>query len=298
MTDLVIRPLVAGEEELFDSMPDPLPQLRKIAYADGIAAGGYRPENTWVALRAGQVVGRAAWLLPPGAVGAPWLDRFDLVAEPEVGAALLRAAHEALGGPGVYYAALPAHWRRRPEALAVVSGPMEAARLAGLVERGERLRCSWAGTPLPTTSRRYMFRMPLDKAEINTLVARIAEPDVLTGVETAQGVGGVDLATDPLAWLGDSTEQWRVGVADGEPVGLVRPTGDACFPLIAYLGLLDDAVRGELLVEAVRLLAEGGAREVVADVDAHRVAVLAELERTGFRQVRSRVTFTPAAEQE
>ncbi|KOX11733.1 acetyltransferase [Micromonospora profundi] len=298
MTDLVIRPLVAGEEELFDSMPDPLPQLRKIAYADGIAAGGYRPENTWVALRAGQVVGRAAWLLPPGAVGAPWLDRFDLVAEPEVGAALLRAAHEALGGPGVYYAALPAHWRRRPEVLAVVSAPMEAARLAGLVERGERLRCSWTGTPLPTTSGRYMFRRPLDKAEINTLVARIAEPDVLTGVETAQGVGGVDLATDPLAWLGDSTEQWRVGVADGEPVGLVRPTGDACFPLIAYLGLLDDAVRGELLVEAVRLLAEDGAREVIADVDAHRVAVLAELERTGFRQVRSRVTFTPAAEQE
>ncbi|NJC12689.1 hypothetical protein F4558_002515 [Micromonospora profundi] len=298
MTDLVIRPLVAGEEELFDSMPDPLPQLRKIAYADGIAAGGYRPENTWVALRAGQVVGRAAWLLPPGAVGAPWLDRFDLVAEPEVGAALLRAAHEALGGPGVYYAALPAHWRRRPEVLAVVSAPMEAARLAGLVERGERLRCSWTGTPLPTTSGRYTFRRPLDKAEINTLVARIAEPDVLTGVETAQGVGGVDLATDPLAWLGDSTEQWRVGVADGEPVGLVRPTGDACFPLIAYLGLLDDAVRGELLVEAVRLLAEDGAREVIADVDAHRVAVLAELERTGFRQVRSRVTFTPAAEQE
>ncbi|MFF5180721.1 acetyltransferase [Micromonospora sp. NPDC000316] len=298
MTDLVIRPLVAGEENLFDSMPDPLPQLRKIAYADGIAGGGYRPERTWVALRAGQVVGRAAWLLPPGAVGAPWLDRFDLAAEPEVGAALLRAAHEALGGPGTYYAALPAHWRRRPEVLAVVSAPMEAARLAGLVERGERLRCSWTGTPLPTTSGRYTFRPPLDKAEINTLVARVAEPDVLTGVETAQAVGGVDLATDPLAWLGDSTEQWRVGSADGEPVGLVRPTGDACFPLIAYLGLLDDAVRGELLVEAVRLLAEDGAREVTADVDAHRVAVLAELERTGFRQVRSRVTFTPATEQE
>ena len=186
MTDLVIRPLVAGEEDLFDSMPDPLPQLRTVAYADGIAGGGYRPENTWVALRAGQVVGRAAWLLPPGAVGAPWLDRFDLVAEPEVGAALLRAAHEALGGPGVYYAALPAHWRRRPEVLAVVRAPMEAARLAGLVERGERLRCSWTGTPLPATSGRYTFRRPLDKAEINTLVARVAEPDVLTGVETGR----------------------------------------------------------------------------------------------------------------
>ncbi|MET8318528.1 hypothetical protein [Micromonospora sp. NPDC005189] len=39
MTDLVIRPLVAGEENLFDSMPDPLPQLRQVAYADGIVGG-------------------------------------------------------------------------------------------------------------------------------------------------------------------------------------------------------------------------------------------------------------------
>ncbi|MGC4879195.1 acetyltransferase [Micromonospora sp. DT43] len=298
MTSLVIRPLVAGEENLFDSMIDPLPQLRQIPYADGIAGGGYRPENTWVALRDGQVVGRAAWLLPPGAVGAPWLERFDLAAEPEVGAALLHAAHEALGGPGWYYAALPAHWRRRPEVLAVVTAPMEAARLAGLVERGERHRCSWTGTPLPTTSGRYTFRPPVDAAEINALVARISQPDVLTGAEIARLVGGVDLATDPLAWLGESTDEWRVGVRAGQPVGLVGTAGDACFPLLAYLGLLDDAARGELLAEAVRVLAAGGAREVIADVDAHHVAVLAELERTGFRQLRSRVLFTPPAEGE
>ncbi|MEU4471976.1 acetyltransferase [Micromonospora sp. NPDC023888] len=298
MTDLVIRPLVAGEENLFDSMPDPLPQLRQVGYADGIAGGGYRPETTWVALRAGRVVGRAAWLLPPGAVGAPWLERFDLDAEPEVGAELLRAAHEALGGPGRYYAALPAHWRRRAEVLAVVRAPMAAARLAGLVEQGERLRCSWAGTPLPASSGRYDFRQPADTAEISALVARIAEPDVLTGVEIARAVAGVDLATDPLAWLGDTAEEWRIALDAGEPVGLVGTAGDACYPLLAYLGLLDEAARPELLAEAVRVLAAGGAREVIADVDAHRVAVLAELERTGFRQLRSRVAFAPPDGQE
>ncbi|MDG4810639.1 acetyltransferase [Micromonospora sp. WMMD1120] len=291
MSDLVIRPLVAGEEHVFDSMPDPLPDLRQVAYADGIAGGGYRPETTWVALRAGRVVGRAAWLRPPGAVGAPWLERFDLDAEPEVGADLLRAAHLALGGPHPYYAALPAHWRRRPEVLAVVRAPMAAARLAGLVERGERVRCSWTGTPLPASSGRYGFRTPVDTAEIDDLVARIAEPDVLTGAEIASAVGGVDLATDPLAWLGDATERWRVAVRDGEPVGLAGTFGDACYPLLAYLGLLDEAARPELLAEAVRVLAADGAYEVIADVDAHRVAVRAELERTGFRQVRSRVTF-------
>ena len=295
MTDLVIRPLVAGEENLFESMPDPLPQLRQVGYADGIAGGGYRPENTWVALRAGRVVGRAAWCLPPGAVGAPWLERFDLDAEAEVGAALLRAAHDVLGGPRLYYAAMPAHWRRRPEVLAVIKAPMAAARLAGLVERGERLRCSWTGTPLPASSGRYTFRPATDPAEINAMVARIAEPDVLTGKEMARAVGGVDLATDPLAWLSGPAGDWRIALDAGEPVGLAGTAGQACYPLLAYLGLLDEAVRSELLAEAVRVLAAGGAREVVADVDAHRVAVLAELERTGFRQLRSRVVFEPAA---
>jgi hypothetical protein len=251
MSDLVIRSLVVGEESLFESMPDPLPQLRQVGY--------------------------------------------DVVAEPEVGAALLRAAHEAFGGPRVYYAAMPSHWRRRPEVLAVVKAPREAARLAGLVERVERLRFSWTGTPLPAASGRYTFRPATDTAEINALVARIAEPDVLTGAETALAVKGVDLATDPLAWLGSSAEDWLIALADTEPIGLVGPALYGCYPLIAYLGVLDAAVRGELLAEATKVLADGGALEVVADVDAHRVAVVAELERTGFRQLRSRVVFEPAA---
>ncbi|WP_238432861.1 acetyltransferase, partial [Micromonospora tarensis] len=230
---------------------------------------------------------------PAGRRRAPWLERFDLDAEPEVGAELLRAAHEALGGPGLYYAALPAYWRRRPEVLAVVRAPMAAARLAGLVEREERIRCSWTGTPLPASSGRYDFRPPVDAAEVNALVARIAEPDVLTGAEIARAVGGVDLATDPLAWLGDATERWRVAVRAGEPVGLAGTFGDACYPLLAYLGLLDEAARPDLLAEAVRVLAADGAREVIADVHAHRVAVRAELERTGFRQLRCRVVFAP-----
>jgi hypothetical protein len=178
--------------------------------------------------------------------------------------------------------------------LAVMKAPMAAAQLAGLVERGERLRCSWTGTPLPATSGRYTFRPAADAAEINSLIAQIAEPEVLTGKEMAWAVGGVDLATDPLAWLTGPVGDWRIALDAGKPVGLVGTAGQACFPLIGYLGLLDEAVRGELLAEAVRVLADGGAWEVTADVDSHRVAVLAELERTGFRQLRCRVVFEPA----
>ncbi|MDG4830401.1 acetyltransferase [Solwaraspora sp. WMMD1047] len=293
MTDLVIRPLGAGEEALFDALPDPLPQLRQIGYADGLAGGGYRPGNTWIAVRAGRVVGRAAWLHLPGAVGDPWLERFDLAADAEVGAALLRAAHEAFGGPLVYHAAAPPYWRRRPEVRAVLRAPMAAARLAGLVERDERLRCSWTGTPLPASSGRYTFRPATGPAEVAALVARVDRPEVLTGKETALAVAGVDLATDPLAWLTGPATEWRIALDGGEPVGLVGTAGEACFPLIGYLGLLDEGVRGDLLAEAVRALAGAGAREVVADVDAHRVATVAELERTGFRRLRSRIRFTP-----
>ncbi|MEV2238039.1 acetyltransferase [Micromonospora sp. NPDC049891] len=316
MSDLVIRPLVAGEEKLFDSMPDPLPQLRQISYADGIAGGGYRPEHTFIALHGDRVVGRAAWLLLPGSVGEPWLERFELdlahsaeaasaggpvggagsvATAPQVGAALLRAAHEALGGPKAYHAALPAYWRRQPEVRAVAEASMAAARLAGLVERGERLRFSWAGGPLPAPSGRFSFRPAADAAEVDALVARVVEPVVLTGAETARVVAGVDLARDPLAWLtGTPIGNWRVALDGDEPVGLAGPTADACFPMIAYLGLLDESVLGELLADAVATLAAGGAYEVVADVDAHRVGVVAELERTGFRRIRSRVVFEPA----
>ena len=65
------------------------------------------------------------------------------------------------------------------------------------------------------------------------MVARIAEPDVLTGVEMARAVGGVDLATDPLAWLSGPAEEWRVALEAGKPVGLVGTAGDACYPLLA-----------------------------------------------------------------
>ncbi|WP_045747486.1 hypothetical protein [Actinoplanes rectilineatus] len=293
MTDVVIRSLAAGEEDLFDSMPDPLPQLRQVGYADGLAGGGYRPEHTWVALRAGRVVARAAWLQPPGAVGEPWLERFDLSAEPALGVALLHAAHEAFGGPTRYFAAVPAHWRRSPEVRAVVDAPMAAARLAGLTERVERIRFSWAGAPLPTPSGRYTFRPAADATEIRDLVARIPEPAVLTGKEIAETVGGVDLATDPLAWLTGPPDTWRIALRHDVPIGLAATAGDACYPMIAYLGALEEAVHGELLADAVETLSTGGAYEVVADTEAYRVPMVADLERTGFRQIRARLLFTP-----
>jgi hypothetical protein len=52
----------------------------------------------------------------------------------------------------------------------------------------------------------------------------------------------------------------------GVPVGLAAATGDACYPMIAYLG-------------------------VRADADAERLAVRTDLERHGFKPVRPRTLF-------
>ena len=63
--------------------------------------------------------------------------------------------------------------------------------------------------------------------------------------------------------------------------------------MIAYLGLIDPAALHASLADVVAVLIAGGAAEVVADVDACRTGVVAQLERAGFRPVRSRVTVTP-----
>ncbi|MEU4563138.1 acetyltransferase [Actinoplanes sp. NPDC023936] len=290
MTDLVIRSLVAGEESLFTSMPDPLPEVPKTDYTAGVAGGGYQPDRTWIALRNGRVVSRAAWVLPPGAVGRPWLEWFDLDAEPEVGADLLQAAHAALGGPTLYHAALPPDWRQKPAA----APPLAAARLAGLVQHGERLRFAGSGTHAAAPAGRYAVRPAADRTEIAGLVARIAAPQILTGAEAARAVAGIDLATDPLAWLPGPPQTWRIATRGGEPVGLAAAAGDVCYPMIAYLGLIDPAALDALLADAVTVLLAGGAREVVADVDAYRTGVVAGLERAGFQPIRARLTFIPA----
>ncbi|WP_067508537.1 acetyltransferase, partial [Actinoplanes sp. TFC3] len=236
MAAVTIRPLTMGEEDLFESLSDPLPHLRKISYADGLAMGGFHPDRTWVALRDGEVVARAAWVLPPGSVGEPWLERFDVLDSPEVGAELLTAAHEALGGPKIYYAALPGYWRRMPDVLAAIEPAMAAARLAGLVQGQERHRFTWAGTPVPERSRRWTFRPAASAGEVTALVSGIDRPAVLTGMETAGVVRGIDLAVDPLGWLDFATSSWLVAIDGDAAVGVAGATMEACFAQIAYLG--------------------------------------------------------------
>ena len=63
--------------------------------------------------------------------------------------------------------------------------------------------------------------------------------------------------------------------------------------MVGYLGVLEEGARAGLVAEAVRLLAAGGAEEIVADVDADREAMLAELSAAGFVPVAARLSFVP-----
>ena len=65
--------------------------------------------------------------------------------------------------------------------------------------------------------------------------------------------------------------------------------------MLGYLGVLSDAARPALLAAAVSTLLTGGAEQVVADADAARPDVIADLERSGFRRIRARLAFRAAA---
>jgi GNAT superfamily N-acetyltransferase len=87
MMDLVIRPLAAGEEPLFESLADPGlvgPGAFGSRYSDMAARGEYRPEWTWIASREGTVVARAAWWAGPDDDTPVALDWFDFT-DPVIG---------------------------------------------------------------------------------------------------------------------------------------------------------------------------------------------------------------------
>jgi hypothetical protein len=148
VTDLVIRPLAAGEEPLFGSLADGAlvgPAAFGARYADIAARGNYRPANTWVALRDGVVVARAAWWGRPQDDAPVVLDWFDFV-DQDAAVRLLRAAP----GPAEYSLALPPGWRGRPAVAQAAQARIAAAAAVGMKPLVERYGYRWTrGCGLP-----------------------------------------------------------------------------------------------------------------------------------------------------
>lgn len=297
MTDLVIRPLGVGEEELFEALPD-AGLVGVVAFGRGYRVFAekreYRPEWTWVALRGGKPVARAAWWGGPADSEPKALDWFDFT-EPEAGVALLREAPLR----AEYCLLLPPGWRERPEVRHQAEIRIEAAQQAGMVPLVERLRYRWTPqNPLPERENRLEYRGEPDDGVVLEVLRRMQEGSLDAHARQDRESGGVDAAAqedlDFLNWMPSPREWWRLAyTGDGELVGITVPGRNYAGPVIGLVGVVPEQ-RGngyayDLLVEATHLLVEAGAGEITAETDVTNTPMAATFARAGYPIVQERV---------
>lgn len=290
MADLVIRPLESGEESLFDSLPDPgLVGFAAFGdtYSSMAAAGEYRPEWSWMALRDGAVVARAAWWAGPEDDEPQVLDWFDFTDE-AAAVELLRTAPLCTQ----YTLKLPPGWRHLPDVKRAADARIAAAAAAGFTPLVERYRYRW--TPdcgVPERPRRLKFGPEPDDAMFFEIFRRINQGSLDAHVRRTIAESGLDASAqqelDYLRWLPSPREWWRLGYrADGELVGLSVPGRNYGDPLIGYIGVVPEH-RGhgysyDLLVEATHMLADEGVDRIVAGTDVTNTAMAATFAKVGY----------------
>ncbi len=297
MTDLVIRSLAAGEEHLFDSLPDPgLVGFAAFGdtYRDMAAAGEYRPDWCWVALRAGAVVARAAWWGGPKDDKPIALDWFDFT-DADAAVELLRTAPLSAN----YTLKLPPGWRDDPAVRAAAEARLSAAGRAGLTPLVERYRYCW--TPacgLPARPGRLDFRPEPDDAAIFDVFRRIHQGSLDAHARHTIAASGLDAAAqedlDYLRWMPSPREWWRLAYTPtGDLVGLAAPSRNYSDPLIGYIGVVPEQ-RGhgyayDLLVEVTQMLVAEGVDRIVASTDMTNTPMAATFARAGYPVVQHRI---------
>lgn len=297
MTDLVIRALVAGEEQLFESLPDPgLVGFAAFGdtYSGMSAAGEYRPEWTWVALRDGRVVARAAWWAGPNDDHPLALDWFDFT-DFDAGVELLRTAPLS----AEYALKLPPGWRELPDVRDAAETRIAAATAAGMSPLIERFRYRW--TPdcgLPPRPGRLEYRPEPDDEAIRAVFARVHEGSLDAHVRRTIAASNLAGAADEdlriLRWMPSPREWWRMAYTpDGDVVGLTVPARNYNHPVIGYIGVVPEH-RGngygyDLLVEATHLLVTEGVDRIVAATDLTNTPMAAAFAKAGYPIVEHRI---------
>ena len=302
MTDLVVRPLVAGEEDLFLSLTEPaLTGVQSFGrdYRELTARGEYRPEWTWVALRGSRVVARVAWWGAPDdtkPMALDWLDFDD--GESAAAVEILTRAGFATD----YCLVLPPHWRDDPAARKAGEARIEVAERAGMRQFVERFRYTWTPADgLPERPGRLRFEADPDDERFRDALRRIAQGSLDAHHRRAMAKGGPDeVARDELEflhWLPSPREWWRLAyTVDGELAGLTVPGRNYNSATIGLVGVVPEQ-RGhgyayDLLVEATHLLVEAGAEQVTAETDATNTPMAATFARAGYPINQERVLLT------
>ncbi|MGK5499366.1 GNAT family N-acetyltransferase [Streptomyces sp. URMC 125] len=301
---VAFRALVEDEaRELFASLPDPTAALlgRSLLgrpYTTVAEGGEYRPEWTWVALRDGGVVARAAFWGGPDDTGPVVLDWFDFT-DADAAAELLRRAPFRCE----YELMLPPDWREREDVRAAAEARIEAARAAGYALLVERHRYLW--TPecgLPERPGRLEFRPVPDGGEgdgaVLDALRRIHSVTLDVHARRAIAEGGVEQAAqeelDFFRWCPSPRSWWRLAYAPGGAlVGLQVPARNPSGPCVGFIGVVPEQ-RGhgyayDLLVECTHRLVAEGADRIAAATDVTNTPMAAHFSRAGYPVVQRRV---------
>ncbi|MET0235268.1 MAG: GNAT family N-acetyltransferase [Kibdelosporangium sp.] len=297
MTDLVVRPLEAGEEHLFDTYAQPDVVGFAVfgrTYREFRAKNEYRPEWTWVALRGDRVVARAAWWAGPGDTAPLTLDWLDFE-DPEAGIALLNAAPFK----AEYCIALPPGWRDDPVTLAAGQARIDVAHRVGMKLLVERLRYTWTPADgLPERPGRLEFRAEPDDEAIVDVLFRIQQGSLdAHKVADLERMSPEEAARDELKelyWYPAPREWWQLAYTPaGDLVGITVPSRNYSAPVVGFIGVVPDQ-RGhgyayDLLVECTHLLVAEGVTEIVGETDTTNFPMAANFRKAGYPISQERV---------
>ncbi|MFG1639108.1 GNAT family N-acetyltransferase [Amycolatopsis sp. NPDC049252] len=293
MTDLVVRPLEAGEESLFTSLPDRGLVGRSLLGKDYREAD-YQPGRTWVALRDDVVVARAAWWSGPDDEEPIALDWFDFTDFDAAVHLLTRAPFRV-----EYSLTTPPAWQDDPDVAHEVNVRVEAAEKAGYRKLVERYRYSWtAENGLPERPGRLEFRPEPDDDVVLGVFRRVNADSLDAHVRRTVAEHGVEAAAqedlDIMRWMPAPREWWRLAYTrEGALAGLALPSRNYHDPVIGYIAVVPEQ-RGhsyayDLLVEATHDLVAYGADRIVAATDVPNVPMAKAFAKAGYPVTQHRI---------
>ncbi|NGN66238.1 GNAT family N-acetyltransferase [Streptomyces sp. A7024] len=291
MTDTVIRHLTAGEEHLFRRLPDSA-VIGRAAFGlprwASLAEGGeYRLDWTWVALRDGVVVARAAWWAGPGDTEPKALDWFDFT-DAEAAAELLRTAPLR----AELMLQLPSGWRELPGVREQAQAVIDAAGAAGMQPFVERYQYEWTTADgVPERPGRLTFRPEPDEDAIYEVLLRVEQGSLDAHARRDAEEGGIELAAreelEFFKWCPSPPDWWQLAYdADGELVGLHIPARNQRDHIIGFIGIVPEQ-RGhgyayDLLVECTHVLVAAGAEKIVAATDVPNTPMARNFAKAGY----------------